>query len=399
MSGWDPGLQWTMKILHVSKFYPPVRGGIENFVRDLATAQAKQGHEVYVLAHQTDFAKPHHYENINGVALERVRTFGQLSYAPVTPEFPVRLWRAIRQFRPDIIHAHLPNVSAFWLLFCPKTCPLILHWHADVVASEIDRKLSVLYHFYKPWETALLKRADDVIATSRAYLDYSAPLRPYHQKCHVIPLGLDPDRMASHENSSMPDRTPDTKPPSPDFYLLVLSVGRFTYYKGFEYLVEAAEKTPRVRFIIVGDGPEYSAIKGLVAEKRLETRVFLPGSVDRQTLIRLFRTCDVFCLPSVERTEAFGLVLLEAMYFGKPLITTKIPGSGVMGVNIHGITGLQVPPQNPEALAEAIDYFREKLEKRLRMGIMAKKRLTDAFHIQSVVKKIEKLYRNQKTTP
>lgn len=380
-----------MKILHLSKFYPPVPGGIENFVRDLAATQVKHGHRVHVLAHQTDFARPTALEHPDGVAVERIRTFGQLAYAPVTPEFPLYLRRAIRRFQPDVIHAHLPNVSAFWLLFCPKTCPLILHWHADVVASKIDRKLSFLYHFYKPWETALLKRADAVIATSRDYLEHSAPLRPFRKKCHVIPLGLDSARLALPEKNSMPDGTPTIKPPpSPDFDFTVLSVGRFSYYKGFKYLVEAAEKTPRVRYIIVGDGPEYASIKRMVAENHMESQVLLPGSVDRETLARLFRTCDVFCLPSIERTEAFGLVLLEAMYFEKPLITAKISGSGVISVNRHGETGFQVPPEHPEALAEIIGFMEKNLIIRKKMGIHARRRFLNCFPIEFIVNEIDR---------
>jgi rhamnosyl/mannosyltransferase len=184
------------------------------------------------------------------------------------------------------------------------------------------------------------------------------------------------------------------KPDLSDFDLTALSVGRFAYYKGFEYLVAAAEKAPRVRFHIVGDGPEYLAIKQLIAEKRLENQVRLFGSVDRQTLIHLFRSCDVFCLPSIERTEAFGLVLLEAMYFEKPLITTKLAGSGVTTVNRHGETGLHVPPGNPDALADAILFLEKNVEIRKEMGRRAHQRFLDAFHIESVSGEIGKILKS-----
>ena len=109
-----------MKILHISKFYPPEPGGIENFVCDLAEAQVQQGHEVCVLAHQSEFNRPTRWERVNGVNVGRIRTFGQAAYAPVTPGFPIPLLLLMRQFRPDVIHAHLPNMSAFWLLFIRK---------------------------------------------------------------------------------------------------------------------------------------------------------------------------------------------------------------------------------------------------------------------------------------
>ncbi|MDA3897642.1 MAG: glycosyltransferase [Desulfobacteraceae bacterium] len=373
-----------MKILHISKYYPPEPGGIENFVYDLANAQIKQGHDVYVLSHQTDFAKPSQYETINGVKIVRVRTFGQLAYAPITPEFILRLRSTINRFNPDIIHAHLPNISAFWLFFLQKTCPLILHWHADVVASKIDRKMSYLYNFYKPWETRLLNKANSIICTSDTYLKHSTALRQWHKKCHVIPLGLDPDRINLDDNFQKRD-----KKNSP---LTVLSVGRFAYYKGFEYLIAAAEKLPDIRFIIIGDGPGYAAIKERVTEKGLQNRIFLPGKVSGTKLIRLFQQCDIFCLPSLERTEAFGLVLLEAMYFGKPLITTLIKGSGVNEVNQHGYMGLQVPTANAEALAKAIEYLKTNADIRMEMGRQAQKRFKRCYHIQSVAEDIMRLY-------
>ena len=377
-----------MKILHIAKFYPPVPGGIENFVFDLANAQVRQGHDVSVLSHQTDVATPTFTETIHGVTVIRVRTFGQMAYAPITPEFSVNLFRTIRRFKPDIIHAHLPNISAFWLLFIKKTCPFIIHWHADVVPSKIDRKMAFLYTFYKPWETALLKKSDAVIATSRPYLDFSAPLCQFREKCHVIPLGLDPNRLKIKESSS----SADTRSHNPNFDLTVLSVGRFTYYKGFEYLVTAAEKTPRVRFIIVGNGPEYPMIKQIVNKKKLYNRISLPGSTDRERLIRLFQSCDVFCLPSIERTEAFGLVLLEAMYFEKPLITTEIKGSGVCDVNQHGKTGIQIPPENAKALADSIFFMQNNPKRRVEMGTMGRQKLNDSMNIQIISGKIDTLY-------
>ncbi|MFP4226055.1 MAG: glycosyltransferase, partial [Desulfobacterales bacterium] len=194
-----------MKILHISKFYPPEPGGIESFVCDLAEAQVRQGHEVCVLAHQSEFNKPTCREQINGVKVRRIRTFGQAAYAPLTPGFPLHLLSSMRTFGPDVIHAHLPNISAFWLLFARKFCPLVLHWHADVVASPIDRKMGVLYNFYKPWELLLLKKADKIIATSNAYLNSSQPLTGFKKKTRVIPLGINPARLGeSHSDGKAP---------------------------------------------------------------------------------------------------------------------------------------------------------------------------------------------------
>lgn len=429
-----------MRILHISKFYPPVPGGIENFVFDLANAQIRQGHAVTVLCHQTEAARPTFTQTIHGVTVIRVRTFGQLAYTPVTPEFPLYLRRTVRRFQPDAIHAHLPNVSSFWLLFSSLPCPLILHWHADVVASRIDRKLAFLYQFYKPWETALLHKADAVIATSRAYLDHSAPLRPFYKKCHVVPLGLDPARLTANDSRSDIIAGKESRPAMPDLWetvhrreriparkvhrshflhdkehgrnddqdpgfdsdqrfkpghspFTILSVGRFTYYKGFEYLVDAATMQVDVHFIIVGDGPEFDKIKARVRGNHLENRFDLVGKVNSPELIRLLINCDVFCLPSIERTEAFGLVLLEAMHFAKPMITTKIRGSGVLEVNDHGITGLQVPVADAKALCDAILYLKHHPARRHDMGHASREKFNRCFKINPVAERITRIYR------
>ncbi len=365
-----------LKILHISKFYPPEPGGIERFVHDLAGVQVKKGHEVCVLAHQAGFGKKTVSEQIKGVKVCRVRSLGQAAYAPIAPEFPLVLFSLLHRFKPDVIHAHVPNPSAFWLLFIRKPCFLVLHWHADVDVSSMDRKMGFLYQFYRPWEVLLLKKADRVIATSHAYFNASRPLSRFKKKTRVVPLGIDPERLAGVSPASFP-KTPHT-------LFTVLSVGRFTYYKGFEFLVDAAEKVPDAEFILVGDGPCYSAIKKRVAQKRLEDRVHLPGRVDDNRLRELFSRCDAFCLPSVERTEAFGMVLLEAMCFGKPLITTKIEGSGVLEVNIDGVTGLQVPPADSKALAEAVNILKHNRTACIQMGEQARRRLERHFLVSNL---------------
>ena len=261
----------------------------------------------------------------------------------------------------------------------------MLHWHADVVASPIDRKMAVLYNLYRPWEFLLLKKADRIIATSDAYLNSSKPLTGFKRKTRIIPLGINPNRLI--------DTRTGRRAGAANAGFKVLAVGRFAYYKGFEYLVQAAEKAPDARFIMVGDGPRYPEIKKRVWQKGLQGRVQLPGRVSADRLRELFLDCDLFCLPSVERTEAFGMVLLEAMSLGKPLVTTKISGSGVSEVNVDGVTGLQVPPGDAEALANTLSNLQHNPDMRLKMGVFAQKRFDERFHICSVVAQTTELYR------
>mgnify|MGYP006283797553 CR=1 FL=1 len=377
-----------MKILHISKFYPPEPGGIENFVHDLAAMQVKQGHEVFVIAHQAGFGRKTQWQSLDGVKVCRIRTFGKLSYAPLAPELPIHALVLLLRHKPDVIHGHLPNTSAFWLLLLKKTAPLVLHWHSDVIASSVDRKLALLYRFYRPCEVWLLNKADCLISTSKSYLSSSKVLGRYRNKGVVIPLGVNPNRLLYDNNISVSENK--------SAFFTVLSVGRFSYYKGFEYLIQAAEKLPAVHFKIVGDGPYFSVIENLVKKKNLEKRVELLGRVEEDRLRTLFAACDVFCLPSIERTEAFGLVLLEAMSFSKPLITTDIEGSGMSEVNLNGVTGLQVPPADASELADAIHRLYANPEIRKEMGARSRIRFDQNFHIQAIAGQVEQAYKNVK---
>lgn len=378
-----------MRIVHIGKYYPPRPGGIENFVADLAREQARSGHDVTVLVHAGKEPGVGRMVMERGVRVRRVRSYGQLVYAPVAPGFGWALWRTLRRIRPDVVHVHMPNVSAFWLLLGLKGRPVVVHWHADVVASGFDVGLRVLYPLYRIFERALLRRADVVVATSQPYLDSSDALRGVRRKCRVVPLGLSPERVgAALGPTGNADRTASGEEPRP----MIFSVGRFAYYKGYEHLVRAMVDVPEARLVIAGSGPRHEAVSRLVEQYDVPCRVSAPGHVDEVELRKLFAMCDVFCLPSIERTEAFGVVLLEAMAHARPLVTTAIPGSGVNWVNKHGETGLVVPPGDPAALSEALRWMMAHPEERQRMGERARKRFVEQFHIVAVQKAMDDVY-------
>lgn len=327
---------------------------------------------------------------VAGIPVVRVPTWGRILYAPVSPIFPLWLNRALRDFEPEILHLHLPNTSAFWVLREPRarTLPWVIHWHADVVASTHDRRLALAYPLYRPLERRLLRRAHTIIATSPAYRDSSVSLAPWHDKCRVIPLGLDPSRLAPSEPTVQEAATALWVSAG----LRLLAIGRLTYYKGHEILIQAMAEVPEAQLILIGEGEQQGRLNSLVQRLDLASRVHLLGQLPRSVLQGLLASCDCVCLPSIERTEAFGLVLLEAMHHGKPVISSDVPGSGMGWVVADRTTGLLVTPGDVAAWGAALREMAANSELRQRLGAEGKKRLEEQFTIVPIATQVATLY-------
>jgi glycosyltransferase involved in cell wall biosynthesis len=385
VAGENPGnaLIVAMRILHIGKYYPPVPGGMERFLGDLVEAQRAAGHEVSVLVHDDK----RYARGGDPPWLMRCPVWMQLQFAPVSPRFAFWLWRVIRQNAPDILHIHMPNISAFWalLLLSARRIPWVVHWHADVEPSRFRLSLRLGYPHYFIFERALLERADAIIVTSPQYLEASKPLQPWTLKCHVVPLGV------AH------GRLPEVAPGEAAGLwntdgLRVLAVGRLAYYKGFETLVRAVIGTPGLELVLVGEGEERRRLEKLLSEAGNPPSVRLLGEADDATVHRLMASCDVFCLPSRERTEAFGLVLLEAMRYGKPLVVSNLPGSGMTWVARDGQNAVLVPPEDVDAWRAALLALAQAPANRQLMGRLGAERYEREFDIDIVAARIGWLY-------
>ena len=320
----------------------------------------------------------------------RAPSYGRLLYAPVSPAFPFWLHRAIRECRPDLLHLHLPNTSAFWALAVPaaRRLPWVIHWHADVVASLLDRRLALAYRVYRPLEQRLLAASRAVIATSPPYLDASPALAAWRARCHTIPLGLDPARIPEPEPAARTRaaaRWGDTR-------FRILAIGRLTYYKGHETPIQAAVDLPDSRVLIVGTGERRAQLAAQIQALGMGERVGLPGFQPEADLNALLASCDVLCLPSLERTEAFGLVLLEAMRFGKPVVVSAIPGSGAGWVTQQAGHGRWVPVGDPAALAAALRELQRDPARRRALGQAGATALRERFGIEPVAAAVTALY-------
>ncbi|MDZ7839277.1 MAG: glycosyltransferase [Gammaproteobacteria bacterium] len=394
-------------VLHVGKYFPPFSGGMENFLADLLRALVREGINAQALVHdhRPRLRAGATRESINGmepkgfqdsqpdtIRVYRASSFGRVLYTPVSPQFPFCLNQVIRAERPRILHFHLPNPSVFWAMALPaaRRIPWIVHWHSDVVPSEVDRRMKLVYPVYRQLEQRLLDRATAVVVSSQPYLETSKALAVWRHKCRVTPLGLDPARIPEVSDDALREAEKSWG----DASFRILSVGRLTYYKGFEYLVKAMEDLAAFRALIVGEGEHRSVVEKAISESRLNKRVVLAGHQPPESLHALMQTCHCVCLPSIERTEAFGMVLLEAMAHRKPAVVCDIYGSGVSWVVRDGETGIVVPPADPAALAEAFRALAADRESLSRMGLQGWQRYQKMFHIDRISGEVLELYRS-----
>ncbi|PID33627.1 MAG: glycosyl transferase family 1 [Thiotrichales bacterium] len=381
-----------MKILHLGKYYDPAVGGIETFLRNLVPEQIRLGNDVRVLVHNEKKGRKSFLEKKDEVSVYRCRCFGQLVYAPVSPEYPYFLTNVLKEFKPDVLHIHLPNISPYWLL-CSRTArkiPWIVHWHSDVVPSAIDKRVSFAYTFYQILEKRLLDHASYIIPTSKRYLKASQPLLKYRDKCRIVPLGLkikDAEQVPSKDISSIWSKNGK--------YFRILCIGRLTYYKGYEILIDAIStlKQVNVDVKIIGDGDKKKELEKKIVSSNVTDSVTLCGKINDKELERALVGCDCLCLPSVERTEAFGVVLLEAMAMSKPVIASDIEGSGVGWVVQHKKTGLLVEPRNAYALAETITNLSTDRQLQKELGKNGFHRVKSCFTVEKIASEIQQVYK------
>jgi len=380
----------TKKILHIGKYYPPFMGGIETFMGHLLPELNTAGVENTVLCHHHVFAHPHRRETIDTVRIERVKSFGRILFAPISPGFGVHLKRLIKELNPDLIHIHLPNTSAFWLISIAAGAkiPWVIHWHSDVSTPGFSA-ISLLYPFYRQFEQALCRRSQAIICTSPAYQQSSPALAKWQDKCRVIPLGIPrrppPPYTNTPTSSSSYWQTNNKK---------VLAIGRLTHYKGFNYLIQAMQYLDDdYQLLIVGQGELFAQLQQQILNMGLHNRILLAGHVPEQELQILKQQCDLFCLPSIARTEAFGMVLLEMMAAKKPIVVSRVKGSGMNWVVQDNDSALFAEAQNPKQLAEKIMLTMNNPDDTQKRVEQAYQRFQENFVIDKVAEKVSGLYR------
>ena len=370
-----------MRIAQVSPWFYPHLGGVESHVESLAQELAGRGHEVTVVSTRDDLRSPER-ERVDGFQVLRVRPRMVAMRTPIAP----RIRLALRDLPVDLIHAHLPPpLSAHYAADAAEArgVPFVVTYHCDVeLPSAIGTIVEALYR--RSLGASTLRRARKVIVTTRTYAATSRAV--WRHSPEVIPNMVDTGRFRPDlDGSGIRDRLriPPEKP-------LVLLVGRIVPHKGVEHFIEAARYLPDASFVVAGEGSSLEAKKRLAASFGVEGRVRFLGRVSQENLPKLYAACDVFVLPSVSRLEAFGIVALEAMATGKPVVVADIPG--VREVIEDGREGLLADPVNPQDLAGRIRALLAEPATAKEMGRRGREKVLSTFSIEKVTDQIEAVY-------
>jgi rhamnosyl/mannosyltransferase len=365
-----------VRILQIYKDYPPVLGGIEGHLRDLCEGLAARGHAVTALVTNLDGRTSTERPRAGLTVLRAAR----MAHAASTPLSPAMIGLA-RAVRADVVHLHFPYPPGdLAALAAPGRPPLVVTYHSDIVRQR------ALLRLYRPLLALTLCRAARIIATSTNYVNSSPFLRLYAAKCTVVPLGVDVRRFAPPPLNVERFNVQRSN--------IILFVGRLRYYKGLHLLLEAM---PRVdaTLVIAGTGPEQGRLAAQAEALGVAGRVRFLGDVPDADLPALYHAADVFVLPAHLRAEAFGIALAEALSSGLPCVSTEL-GTGTSFANLHGVTGLVVPPGDPQALAGALNTLLADTALRARYGQAARRRAVEMLSQEQMVDGVEAVYRTLK---
>jgi rhamnosyl/mannosyltransferase len=376
----------ALRVCHLGKYYPPASGGIESHVRTLALAQAELGLDVRVFCvnHREG---PTAREKDADVEVTRFAPIASAAKLDVCPD----LVPALRRLEVDVLHLHVPNPTMILaLLRAASKAPLVVTYHSDIVRQR------VLGALFRPFERLAYRKARAVMPTSPYYAGGSSFLERYADRLRVLPHGIDLGPYVEPSPAHLAEAAKIREAyPGPRW----LGCGRLVYYKGFLNAVRAMPLVPGV-LLLIGDGPERRALEDEAKRLGVADRVVFLGNLPHYLdLIPYYLAADAFWFPSNERSEAFGLVQVEAMACGLPVINAAIPHSGVAWVSPNEQTGLTVPVDDPAALAQAATRLMSEPGLRDRLGAAARDRASGEFNHRVMAERSLEIYRQVLDAP
>jgi len=365
-----------MRVLHIYKdYYPPVVGGMEMSM-SLLCRELRGRADVEALVCSRSLRS--RVRSVDDVRVTEVGEICRILSAPVAPAFPLFLKRA----RYDILHFHLPNPTAVMsYLVARPPGRVVVQYQSDIVRQAFALRI------YRRFLRKFLQLADAIIVSSPNYLESSEHLRPFREKCRIIPLGIDLDEFEMKEGEAGGVEALRQKYGG----AFLLFVGVLRYYKGLDYLLEAMQHVDRP-LVIVGDGPERIRLEKRRATLGLQDKVHFAGRIGHRELVQHLHACELFVFPASHRSEAYGLSLVQALACGKPAVSTRL-GTGTSFVNVDGETGLVVEPRDAGALSHAIKVLLGDPGLRRQFGTKGRERARELFGKERMVEEIWCLYR------
>jgi glycosyltransferase involved in cell wall biosynthesis len=360
----------VIRVLTFGRFADDNFGGLERYVFELARGLRGSVQYTNIVARRG--AAPD--LEVVGETIH-ARPWLSVTGTPVCPSMP---WQARARHRRqpfDIVHLQFPADPMAHLAteLMPRGVRRVISWHSDIVRQRAFLRL------YQPFLARLLRSADAIIGATPAHFTSSEQLSAARdrQRFHVVPYGFDLARF--RERPALADEL-RRRYPQP---LLVFALGRHVYYKGFEFLIRALAGLPEAMLLLGGTGPLTEELTRLARDLGVAGRVSFLGRIPEAKLAAYYHACDVFCLPSVERAEGFGIVQIEAMAAGRPVVCCEL-NNGVTWVNRHGETGLVVPPGDASALAGALRRLASERDLRIRLGEQARARVMQEFTTEAM---------------
>ncbi len=364
-----------MRILHVYRtYFPDSQGGLEEVIRQICASTKSLNVESRVLSITSSAGAP--VVERPEATVFRARQTVEIASCNISMA-AFKVYPQLARWA-DVVHFHFPWPFADILKLCTRVNrPTVLTYHSDIVRQRF------LSRIYAPLMHHFLASVDRIVCTSPNYLASSKVLSRYRNKVAIIPIGIDEQ---TYPTSTARDLESTRELYGSDFFLFV---GVLRYYKGLHILLDAIRNAP-YRVVIVGSGPTEAELKNQARRLNLHN-VTLAGHLPDSTKVALFRLARAVVFPSFLRSEAFGVTLLEGAIYGKPLISTEI-GSGTSHVNVHGETGLVVPPGSAEMLRAAMDSLSQNPEMAARLGRGARARYERLFTGSAMGRRYYELY-------
>lgn len=372
----------AVRALHFGRFYHAQFGGLERVVANLLKGLSRSIGVANLVANErfgTDIVE------VDGYRVYKVPSLGVMAGAALCPTMPYWACRLHRRDHYDIAHLHFPDpMSHLAAAALPAEVKLAISWHSDIIRQKR------LLRLYRPFLNRVVARADAIIAATPMHFSSSTQLGTADsRKLHVVPYGID---FAPFEDPAAAVAGAELRRKLGRRFV-IFALGRHVYYKGFEFLVRAMGGVDKDALLVLGgNGPLTGGLRSLSATLGLNGRVLFAGRIPEEKLPAYYHAADIFCMPSVEPSEAFGQVQVEAMACGKPVVCCDL-GNGVNYVNQHGVTGLLVPPRDSTALGRALNQLLEDDRARGEMGNAAYARAKREFTLENMWSGTLEVYR------